>query len=325
MKNNMLRLVILFMLVLMGRVFCCNAATDSDAVISIDEANFPDESFREYIQREFDLNHDKAFSQSELDQVKSMSLNINKEKSFSVQGIHYFSKLKKVWIFNYECMEGDLKKNTNLEEIVVTVGENEKERGGYFNTDKINQSFLISNIKSFTILCKTKIRSISFAKAKKLRKLEIYGDQKQKIKINSIDVKKNKNLVEFTLHEINCKKVDLQNNKKLKKVSIATGKEKWVDPDGVIAYNYYDAIPDQNIELRLPKKNKIKEILYFTSNRKLDLSKCRKLKKIMVSKYTKITLPRKWYRENAEKLYIQRDDSPIWSVRIPKRGEMIII
>ena len=60
--------------------------------IAIDEANFPDKTFREYVSDNFDENEDNVLSDDEI--AKVTSIDCNGSGITNLKGIEYFTELK---------------------------------------------------------------------------------------------------------------------------------------------------------------------------------------------------------------------------------------
>ena len=111
--------------------------------IAINEDNFPDEFFREYVAGDFDSNQDGVLSSSEAAAVTSMT-DLYGENISSLKGIEYFTNLQyldcgenyiealdvsnntaliKLSCYTNDIKELDLSHNTNLE--ILNCGETE--------------------------------------------------------------------------------------------------------------------------------------------------------------------------------------------------------
>lgn len=77
-------------LILLSAILYCTYADDG---IQIDETHFPDQTFREYVQQQFDSNHDGVLSESEQNSV--VSINVSGMTALkSLKGIEYFPNLE---------------------------------------------------------------------------------------------------------------------------------------------------------------------------------------------------------------------------------------
>ena len=85
--------------------------SSSDLGLGIDEYNFPDEVFREYVEQ-FDTNHDEALSEEELSAVTTMNVIGNVA---DLTGIENFTALKRLEVQNQQLTKLDVSKLTELE------------------------------------------------------------------------------------------------------------------------------------------------------------------------------------------------------------------
>lgn len=89
--------------------------------VPVDEANFPDVNFRNYVSRNFDKDNDSILSQAECATVKK--INVENKNIASLKGIEHFTAL--TWL---NCSENPLKvldvsENTNLEMLACVGNE----------------------------------------------------------------------------------------------------------------------------------------------------------------------------------------------------------
>lgn len=328
--------VLLGLFVLCG-LFCSKnimAAVNADGSVAISAENFPDETFRNFIVKMYDSDGDSLLTKEQLGAVESMTLGIRtaeesddglweKKGNFSVDGIQYFKNLKEIDIYGYEYMQGTLKKNTNLKKIGLHRIKYEKGKVT-IAVSKINKQFPVKQIKT-CILTGYECRTFNMSQMNKLEQLLVNGNHYDRnlSKIQNIDLSKNKNLKRLDFQQIQLKKLDLRKNKKLSHVSVVSGfpvskdyEEGTGDEPGYL--DYYSVVKGTKNQILLPKKNKITEMRYFSSNKQIDVSNCSKLKILQVSKGMKVKLLRKWYKKSS--LLIQKNANPVYSVKIPKRG-----
>jgi len=83
--------------------------------ITIDEANFPDGIFREYVLDNLDMNGDGWLSISEIEQTTSIY--VADKGITSLQGINYFINLKELWCQENQLSELDVSQCLNLESL----------------------------------------------------------------------------------------------------------------------------------------------------------------------------------------------------------------
>lgn len=63
--------------------------------IAIDATNFPDETFRTYVQENFDTTADGILTEGELEQVTS--INVSSKGISDLTGVEYFTALKELF------------------------------------------------------------------------------------------------------------------------------------------------------------------------------------------------------------------------------------
>ena len=81
--------------------------------VAIDAANFPDETFRTYIQENFDTTADGILSESERKQVTK--INVSSKGISDLTGVEYFTVLKELHCSYNNLTELDLSQNTALQ------------------------------------------------------------------------------------------------------------------------------------------------------------------------------------------------------------------
>ncbi|MBR3058959.1 MAG: DUF4214 domain-containing protein [Clostridiales bacterium] len=98
------------------------AAEESDptAAVAIDEMNFPDDIFRDYIKSNYDTNGDGSLSESEIEEVTKFG-SIDLLQIADLSGIEFFSDLREFGFYHLDQLERlDLSKNTRLTNVHVS-------------------------------------------------------------------------------------------------------------------------------------------------------------------------------------------------------------
>lgn len=165
--------------------------------VKIDEKNFPDDIFREYVSEEFDLDGNGELSKNEI--AKAERIHVRNNVIKSLKGIEYFTELTTLNCeHNYDIGSIDLSKNTKLE---------------------------------FLACGKIGLTEIDLSKNKKLKWFDCYGNSLEKLDVSknteltylacyanylkTLDVTKNTKLVHLYCEKNRLKKLDLTKNKKL--------------------------------------------------------------------------------------------------------------
>ena len=94
------------------------SALAADNSVAINSKNFPDETFRSYVQKKFDTNKDNKLSAAEI--KKATFIDVSEKKAIkNLKGIQYFTALKRLYCSETSITTLDLSKNTNLTEVGV--------------------------------------------------------------------------------------------------------------------------------------------------------------------------------------------------------------
>lgn len=275
--------------------------------IAINEANFPDLEFRNYIAK-FDRDYNKALSQEERDAVLEIEFK-NDKYIQSVQGIHYFTNLRKLTLYSLRQLESldisaltnlnylqcsecpiktlDISKNTNLQEIHCSGNElTELDLSHCPQLEKI-----YCNRNSFTTLdfshCPV-MKYISCGEAT-LESL-IIGEQAtltelycERNKISSIDVSRSPSLKVFQCDRNTLTELDIHKNTKLEKLICERNRLKALDITQNTMLKHLEA-NDNQIAILDTSSNPDLEYLEISSNqiKDLDLTENTNLKNLRV-------------------------------------------
>ena len=109
----MKRLGIVFLIACMtvgGMHLTASAAGQNETNVMINETNFPDESFRSYVQDDLDIDQNGELSPEEIQKVTSLSFLYS--NIVSLKGIEYFTDLTKLEFISSELTSLDVSGNT---------------------------------------------------------------------------------------------------------------------------------------------------------------------------------------------------------------------
>ena len=161
--------------------FVSKGLEDENGGIYINDDNFPDETFRDYIQKTADLNYDRVLSPEEALNVLNIILS-NEEKLKNVSGIEYFKNLEYLSIVNSNVSKIDISALTKLKTLRISgtkIGDLDLSNNGELVTLEINNMQLnkitmpevsqITTIKSYNtnIKCETEKHIFNSCKIKK--------------------------------------------------------------------------------------------------------------------------------------------------------------
>lgn len=170
-----------------------------EGYIAINEKNFPDENFRDYVAEEWDKNHDKYFSPSEIANAKWISCD-NKEIS-NLKGIEFFTN---IWLL--ECYYNNL----------TTIDLSHNKNLSYINChhNQLNELDVSGLPLLETFYCgHNALPSIDVSKNEKLEDFDCQDNH-----LDTLDVSQNKELVKLVCGHNNLTELDVSENKKLKQL-----------------------------------------------------------------------------------------------------------
>lgn len=167
--------------------------------VAINEANFPDQAFREYIKGKFDTNPtDGVLSVSELAAATSINISANTQIK-NIKGIEYFTDLEELYCWETSIESLDLTKNKKL--TFINCGDNQ-------NLTSLN----IMGLESLEVLMvyETGIKELDISINKKLKSLNCWDTE-----IIQLDVSSNLELLELQCSGAKITELDLSQNKAL--------------------------------------------------------------------------------------------------------------
>ncbi len=145
-------------------------------MLKINEANFPDKSFREYISDTFDENKKGYLTKKEIENIEDIDLSLECDIK-NIKGIEHFPNLITLACSDTNITEIDVSKNQALKHLDCSCT----------NIDKLDIS---QNSALITLDCgKTEITEINVSQNPALKHLDCYGTN-----IDKIDVSQNPKL-----------------------------------------------------------------------------------------------------------------------------------
>ena len=170
---------------------------DMSLIVSLNETNFPNATFREFVERKCDVDGDKFLTPAELGKVEDINFSKpdknNSDQTYAddkyrqidnFKGIEYFTKLEFVNISENTAVTSiDLSNSTKLHDF----------NGA--NCPKLEKAVLPEGVKEVYIYI-SGLKEFDAAKYPKLEVLKLFDTQ-----VTSIDVSKNPNLRELDLSD----------------------------------------------------------------------------------------------------------------------------
>ena len=111
-KRNERRLAIVLAMMMTFMNFIITPAKAAPGDVAIDEANFPDPKFREYVKKFDTSGDDDILSQAELDAVKK--IDVEDKGITNLKGVEYFTELMGLECAKNKLTALNLSKNTKL-------------------------------------------------------------------------------------------------------------------------------------------------------------------------------------------------------------------
>lgn len=175
-----------------------------EGYIAINEKNFPDKNFRDYVAREWDKNQDKYFSPSEIAAAKWITCDNlwDGQPIKSLKGIEYFTEIWELTCVYNDLTEIDLSHNKKLE--YLNCHHNKLEKLDVSGLPLLETFYCGHNA----------LPSIDVSKNEKLEDFDCQDNH-----LDTLDVSQNKELVKLSCGTNNLTELDVRENKKLKELS----------------------------------------------------------------------------------------------------------
>ena len=197
-KSKKIMGLILALVMLVGCLSLNPIATYAEGDVAINETNFPDENFRNYVSENFDDDNNGFLSQSECDKVEKINISQsfdtedNSKKVKSLKGLDLFKNLNGLYCENNQLTNLDLSKNTKLEILRC------------YNND-IKELDLSKNTKLKELSCPhNQLTNLDLSKNTELQILECHDNS-----LTSLDASKNTTLTKLDCYNNQLTSLDL--------------------------------------------------------------------------------------------------------------------
>ena len=223
MRKRLLSILLLCCMVLTLLPTAAFAAGDVD----INETNFPDKGFREFVKEKFDKNKDNSLSAEEIAEAKEISVEGKPITSF--KGIEYFTALT-----NLECSRtkltsldtshnkklGYLRCNYIPDLTTLNVSQNTELKVLYCNDNALADLNLTNNSALETLECgDNELTTLDLSKNTELKYFGCFNS-----KLSSLDLTNNTNLEELHFAGNNVSTLDVSKNTNLKQLRVFSNK-----------------------------------------------------------------------------------------------------
>lgn len=258
-------------------------------VVDINDINFPDDTFRDYV-KEFDKDKNRKLSVNEIVKVTTLYADGKNGKSAikSLKGVEYFSALEKLYCYDTQITQLDVSKNTAL--VHLSCGD----------TPLLKLNISENKALEYLDFANTKITEFDISKNLNLKVLGCANTEIEKIEVNT-----NTNLEQLHIRNTRITQLDVTNNKKLTHLDCAktdiTSLNVSKNPALINLYcddldiNKLELINNPNLTVLWCHETNIKELdirkntalvtleCYKTKLQNLDVSKNTKLKTLSCS------------------------------------------
>ena len=195
--------------------------------VEIDETNFPDEKFREYVKTKFDKDNDDILSADEIAKAKEISVEGNPITSF--KGIEYFTALTSLECSRTKLTSLDTSHNKKLGYLrcnyipdltTLNVSQNTELKVLYCNDNALADLNLTNNSALETLECgDNELTTLDLSKNTELKYFGCFNS-----KLSSLDLTNNTNLEELHFAGNNVSTLDVSKNTNLKKLRVFSNK-----------------------------------------------------------------------------------------------------
>ncbi len=173
-----------------------SVAAEEAAPVEINEENFPDEIFRQYVSDNFDTDGNGFLSELEI--ARQDSINVFNENITTLKGIEFFTSLKKLNCGNNQLTDLDVSKNVALTSL-------------HCNLNQLTQLDVSQNTALLHLCCDhNAITELNLEKNENLSILEC-----QYTKLTSLDVSNNTNLTILNCNSSLLEEISLGTHEKL--------------------------------------------------------------------------------------------------------------
>ncbi len=181
--------------------------------ISINQTNFPDEKFRDYVKK-FDQDSNGILSDTEIAEVTS--INVSGEGVSNLNGIGYFTSLTVLNCYKNQLTSLDVENNTMLEKLYcfenqltsLNVGKNTKLKLLNCHSNQLTSLDVRNNTLLEKLVCyKNQLTSLDVSQNTALKELGCYSNR-----LTSLDVRNNTLLQMLYCYSNRLTSLDVRNN-----------------------------------------------------------------------------------------------------------------
>ena len=261
--------------------------------VAINETNFPDQNFRNYVQTEFDKDGDKKLSSEEIAAVKEIIASTKGIKT--LKGIEFFTALETLNCVENDLTELDVSKNTELtilhcrenELTKLDVSKNTKLEILSCSKNELTALDVSKNTELTRLYCRSnRLAALDVTQNKNLEELDCESDSLLSyMKLTKLDVSQNKALKKLNCYGVKMKELNVSGCTALERLDCGGNQLDALDVSQNTKLTFLDCASNQLTALDVSKNPELKD-LYCRNNllAKLDVSKNSKLARISCGK-----------------------------------------
>ena len=237
--------------------------------VAINDTNFPDEKFREYVKTEFDEDNNNSLSADEIAKAKDIhpaDMGIS-----SLAGVEHFTNLEKLDVqYNKELTTLDVSKNTALTSLrcsytkLTSLDTSHNKNLSYLECDYIPTltTLNVSENKDLkTLYCKhNALTALDLTNNSALEKLEC-GDNE----LTTLDLSKNTELKYFGCFNSKLSSLDLTNNTNLEELYFCGNNVSNIDVSENTKLKFLHLFSNQLITLDTSKNSNLQRLWVYTN------------------------------------------------------------
>ena len=265
MRKRLLSILLLCCMVLTLLPTAALAAGD----VAIDETNFPDEKFREYVKTEFDEDNNNSLSADEI--AKAKDIHLAGRGISSLAGVEHFTNLEELDVqHNEELTTLNLSKNTELKTLkcsntkLTSLDTSHNKKLVYLQCDYIPTltTLNVSENKDLkTLHCKhNALTALDLTNNSALEKLEC-GDNE----LTTLDLSKNTELKYFGCFNSKLSSLDLTNNTNLEELYFCGNNVSNIDVSENTKLKFLHLFSNQLITLDTSKNSNLQRLWVYTN------------------------------------------------------------
>ena len=265
MRKRLLSILLLCCMVLTLLPTAALAADD----VAINDTNFPDEKFREYVKTEFDEDNNNSLSADEI--AKAKDIHLAGKGISSLAGVEHFTNLEELDVqHNEELTTLNLSKNTELKTLncsntkLTSLDTSHNKKLVYLQCDYIPTltTLNVSENKDLkTLYCRhNALTALDLTNNSALEKLEC-GDNE----LTTLDLSKNTELKYFGCFNSKLSSLDLTNNTNLEELYFCGNNVSNIDVSENTKLKFLHLFSNQLITLDTSKNSNLQRLWVYTN------------------------------------------------------------